>query len=346
MATAAVLGQGTTYNLPNYVGELFALTPQDTPFTSAIGGLTGGRKTKSTKFGWQYYDERDGSASRQRLEGHDAPQAENRKRQFAENVVEIHHEAIEVSYTKQAAVNLIDDAAAGVEGSNPVTDEFEWQTDKQLKAIKRDIEFSFLHGTFQEGADDGAGTGSTGDGIEDTPRKTRGLLAAIASNVIVSDADGTGTGTVGEAVSIDLLNDIAQMAYDGGGLAEGDTATVMVGSTQRRNLTAAAKAAGLTPPPSRDVAGVHVTTIETDFGVLNVMLNRYMTDSDLVVVSLEECAPVFLEIPGKGFLFVEPLAKTGSAEKAQIYGEVGLWYGNEKKHGKITNLDTTVQSLL
>ena len=92
MATAAVLGQGTTYNLPNYVGELFALTPQDTPFVSAIGGLTGGRKTKSTKFGWQSYDERDADETRQRLEGANAPQAENRKRVSGENVVEIHHE--------------------------------------------------------------------------------------------------------------------------------------------------------------------------------------------------------------------------------------------------------------
>ena len=100
---AEVLGQGTTYNLPNYVGELFATTPQDTPFTSAIGGLTGGRKTKSTKFGWQSYDERDGSNARQRTEGADAPQAVNRTRTPHENVVEIHHEAVEVSYTKQAA---------------------------------------------------------------------------------------------------------------------------------------------------------------------------------------------------------------------------------------------------
>jgi hypothetical protein len=339
MATAAVLGQGTTYNLPNYVGELFALTPQDTPFTSAIGGLTGGRRTKSTKFGWQSYDERDGSTSRQRTEGADAPTAENRKRTFGENVVEIHQESVEVSYTKQAASNLIDSAAAGVEGTNPVTDEFEWQVDKQLKAIKRDIELTFISGTYQDGADGNA------DGIEDTPRKTRGLISAIATNVLAV-SDNTGTTGVDESVlTIDMLNDISQAAWDNGGLSEGDTATIMLGSTQKRNLTAAAKAAGMVMPASRDVAGVHVGTIETDFGTLNVMLNRYMPDSDLVVVSLEECAPVFLEIPGKGFLFVEPLSKTGSAEKSQIYGEVGLWYGNEKKHGKITGLDTTVQSL-
>ncbi len=329
MATAAVLGQGTTYNLPNYVGELFALTPQDTPFTSAIGVLTGGRNTRSTKFGWQSYDERDGSDANQRLEGADAPTAQNRKRVFGENVVEIHQESVEVSYTKQAAVNLIDSAASGVEGSNPVTDEYQWQIDKQLKAIKRDIEVTFITGTFQQGADGG-------DGVEDTPRKTRGLLSAITTNLLAPVAPDN-------VLDIAMLNDISQMAWDNGGLAEGDTATIMLNSVQKRNLTAAAKADGIVLPASRDVAGVHVTTIETDFGTLNVMLNRYMPQGDLVVVSLEECAPVFLEIPGKGFLFVEPLAKTGSAEKAQIYGEVGLWYGNEKKHGKITGLDTTVQ---
>jgi len=39
---AGITGQGTTYNLPNYVGELFAVSPEDTPFLSSIGGLTGG----------------------------------------------------------------------------------------------------------------------------------------------------------------------------------------------------------------------------------------------------------------------------------------------------------------
>ena len=36
---AAVAGQGTTFNLPNYHGELFTVTPTETPFLSAIGGL-------------------------------------------------------------------------------------------------------------------------------------------------------------------------------------------------------------------------------------------------------------------------------------------------------------------
>lgn len=60
---AGITGLGTTYNLPNYVGEIFAVTPEDTPFLSSIGGLTGGKATKSTIFEWQTYDLRSAGVS-------------------------------------------------------------------------------------------------------------------------------------------------------------------------------------------------------------------------------------------------------------------------------------------
>jgi hypothetical protein len=93
------------------------------------------------------------------------------------------------------------------------------------------------------------------------------------------------------------------------------------------------------------VGGVNVQTIETDFGRLNVMLNRYLPVHSIQVVSLEQCAPVFLEVPGKGFLFLEPLAKTGASEASQIYGEIGLEYGNELAHGKITSMASQTQGV-
>ena len=93
-------------------------------------------------------------------------------------------------------------------------------------------------------------------------------------------------------------------------------------------------------PASRNVGGVAVDTIVTDFGNLNVMLEPGMPQDTIVVASLGECQPVFLEIPGKGHFFVEPLAKTGAQEKSQIYGEIGLEYGAEQHHGKITGLET------
>ena len=59
----------------------------------------------------------------------------------------------------------------------------------------------------------------------------------------------------------------------------------------------------------------------------------------MIVASLDEPAKVFLRVPPAATsCSPEPLAKTNSADKYQIYGEVGLRYGNERAHSKITNL--------
>ena len=45
-----VSGIGTTWNLPNYSGELFTADPIQTPLLSMIGGLTGGMITGAYEF--------------------------------------------------------------------------------------------------------------------------------------------------------------------------------------------------------------------------------------------------------------------------------------------------------
>lgn len=319
---AGVTGQGTTYNLPNYVGDLFAVTPTDTPFLSAIGGLTGGEKTESTLFQWQGYDLRDANQNTA-LEGANAPPAEERVRFNVKNVVQIHQEAVEVSYTKLAATGQYQDVGAnhsavgGVAGMNPVRSELDWQIEQMLKQIARDVEFSFVQGTYNEPSSNA------------TARQTKGIIEAIETNVV--DMNGV---LLDEDAVLDLLQEI----WQNGGIQESETATIMANATQKRNLTRIFVTDKGYQESSRTVGGVAVQTIETDFGALNVMLNRHMPIDQVVVVSLEECAPVFLEVPEKGFLFVEPLAKVGAAERAQIYGEIGLKFGNEKKHGKIKEL--------
>ncbi|MCC5580590.1 DUF5309 family protein [Microtetraspora sp. AC03309] len=400
---AGITGQGTTFGLPNYVGELFAVTPADTPFLSAIGGLTGGEAADATLFTWQGYDLRDADDSRQRVEGANAPTAESRVRFNAHNVVEIHQEAIELSYTKLAATGQYASTgsnnanAVSVSGSNPVMNELDWQIEQNLKQIARDIEKSFITGTFAN------------PGTNATARRTRGILEATETNVVTK---GTLVGTAvieaddetftiaahglanGDAVAVSSLTggavgvlkpntlyyvvssatntfkvaakpggtviafstdggavvtkataltepiviDLMQDVWDNGGIQESETATLMCNATLKRALTKIFITDKNFQETSRTIAGVRVTTIETDFGVLNIMLDRHMPTSVLSVVSLEECAPRFLPIPGKGFLFVEELSRTGASEKRQVYGEIGLKYGNERKHGKVLNV--------
>jgi len=314
---------GTTFTLPNYHGELLAISPEDTPFTTAIGGLTGGESVSAGQFEWQTYDLRDAANDRQRLEGADAPTVDNRVRANVTNVVEIHQEQVSVSYSKQASTQQY--AGANIGGSdNPVTDELDFQLTAALKAKKRDIEKGFIQNTKVVPTDN------------TTAAKTGGILAAISTNVDAKS--GTPTLTASDVLSL------GQTIWTNGGIQESETATILVNAGLKRWLTKLFITDKGYDEQTRNVGGVNVQTIETDFGRLNIMLNRYMPASTLAIVSLEECAPVFRLIPNKGFLFTEPLAKTGSADKEQLYGEVGLKWGAEWKHGKITGLLSTAPS--
>ncbi|RSM73457.1 hypothetical protein DMH04_41330 [Kibdelosporangium aridum] len=390
---AGITALGTTYNLPNYTGELIGLTPADTPFLSAIGGLTGGGQTESTEFEWQTYDLR-AAGQNTALEGADAPSIQNRVRANVTNVCQIHQEALGVTYTKQAATQQ--KSGSNNAERNPVSSELDWQVEQMLKQVARDVNYSFLQGTYQKPVDN------------TTARKTRGLLQAITTNVVnggtalgsattsatndtftisshglvandqvvldtivtttgvtagtvyyvvttttntfkvaatkggaaidLTGGDGTANVTKLNVITKDRAVDLLQMVYDNGGIQESETATLVTNSVGKRGLTKAFITDSNYQESNRNVGGVNVTTIETDFGTLNVMLDRHMPQGTIAVASLEQCMPVFLEVPSKGHMFVEPLAKTGAQDKAQIYGEVGLAYGNERAHGKITNL--------
>jgi hypothetical protein len=166
-------------------------------------------------------------------------------------------------------------------------------------------------------------------------------LSATPNGAVIdiTGSNGTADVLVYSTPSKALVDQLAQMVFDNG-VADLQSLVFLCGSRQKLALTNAY--AGTYPsvviPQSRTVGGVAIDTIVTDFGTFGVMLDRWMPTDTLALVNLAACAPVFLEVPEKGHMFVEPLAKVGAADKYQIYGEVGLEYGNEKLHGKITGL--------
>lgn len=311
---AIVNGQGTTFNLPNFVGELFAITPTETPFLSAIGGLTGGLRTNTKEFAFQNYELPAAKQPIDNLEGQDAPAPTEIDRDQVTNVVQIFHETLEISYTKQAATGNI--SGLSILGNQPVMDEVDWQTQRKLEVIARDIEYTFLNGTYSNPAT------NTSPG-----RQTRGMLEAISTNVV----DGSASSDFKAA-----LNELLLTMYNNGA-PFGSNTVIIVNGYQKQQISAAYGYA----PEDRNIGGVNINQIETDFGRFGVMLNRYMPADTVLVADLSVCAPVFLEIPGKGFLFREELARTGAAFKYQIYGEIGLEHGPETFHGKIENLPTS-----
>jgi uncharacterized protein DUF5309 len=404
---SGITAMGTTFNLPNYTGQLFSLTPADTPLLSAIGGLTGGGMASSTEFEWQTYDLRDPSQN-VKVEGATAPTAEGRVRANVKNVVQIHQHKVSVSYTKQAAnQQLASPQSAPYNhpggGTNPVANELDWQVQMAIKQIALDVNYSFINGTYNNPSSNS------------TARKSRGLLAAITTNktsvatstvtglssatdtitetstaladndkiVFTSTGDATniiagriyfvvskstnafkvartqggsaltlGTSTSNidyikprtSALATTDIDSLLQLAYDNGGISEQETATLICNSTQKRAITAAysdayGKAVLVSTESRRTVGGVSLQTLETDFGVLNIMMDRHMPQDAIVVASLEQLRPVLLNVPNKGVFFEEELAKTGASDDVQIYGEIGLAYGNEMAHAQLRGLD-------
>lgn len=315
---ATVSGQGTTFNLPNYTGELFNIAPSDTPFLSAIGGLGSGKATTSVEFEWQTEDLESTSANNAKVEGAAAPAASGVSRSNVSNVVEIHQESIEVSYTKQAATGLHN--GINWEESNPVRDELAHQVNLKLRKVAVDIEKSFLSGVYAKPANNA------------TARTTRGVLTAITTNVF---ANG---GTPRALTKAIVDNALADMFENGAVLNQAST-VLMLGPAQKIALSNLYSSATLNQPTeTRNIGGVAIDTLVTDFGVFGVMVNRWFPTGKIGVIDLSVCAPVFLNVPGKGHLFVEPLAKTGASDKYQLYGEVGLEYGPEVYHGLIGDL--------
>src|SRR5690625_4864930 len=260
---AGITGMGTTYNLPNYVGELFAASPEDTPFLSAIGGLTGGDSVGSVVFEWQGYDLRDAENDRQRKEGADAPSGEARARFNASNVLEIHQEAVDISYTKQGTTRQRGAGADAVTVGSTVipADELSWQLTQQFKQIARDVELTFITGEYARPANE------TGSNV----RKTRGILEAITTNVAAGEyANG---GTPGDGLTEDLVLDLMQEVWENGGMQEGETRTVIVNVGLKRVLTKIfMKDAGY-EEQTRSVGSVSLQTFEHEFGREHIMIN-------------------------------------------------------------------------
>ena len=52
-STPTTVAPATTFELPNFVGELFSLIPAQTPLLSMDGGFTGGKSVMVKEFTWQ-----------------------------------------------------------------------------------------------------------------------------------------------------------------------------------------------------------------------------------------------------------------------------------------------------
>ena len=309
-----ITGGGTVWNLPNYAGQIFSSTPAQTPFLNLIAAKA--VKTDNFQFptGVEYAHETAAQPAITENDSLTAPAAISYVLSQETNVTQIFQEKISVSYARMAGSGRF----SGVFDSYSAAQtpgELEFQTARALEKIARDIEYTFINGEYQL---------STG---ADVANKTRGILSACATQVEAENAPLTRA----------MLNGVLAQAYAAG--ATFTDTVLLCGAAVKQALTDAyASQWGFSAPPTREVGGMNIMQIETDFGLLSVVLSRFVPAGTLIGADVSCCRPVEQDVPGKGSFFREELAHTGAAEEYQIFGQIGLDHGPGWKHFCVTGI--------
>lgn len=308
----------TSHNLLNYSGLLFAKGNVATPFSTLIGGKS--RTSKSFEFATSLEYEVGGGVSQPAITESaslTAPTPSFVTREQKTNFCQIFQEALSISYAKEASMGQLSGLNIAGQQANPVN-ELDFQVGVRMKKVNKDIEYTFLNGVKQKGTHD------------DVAYKTDGIVTAISSIT----ADAAGEGLTYWAVAT-LLAELSQEAPV-------EQLVLMAPNVNIMQLNADAQKNNMTiMPASREINGIAINTLVTPFGSIGILPNNFLPSGTAVIVNPSVCAPVFMTVPGKGNFFLEELAKTGAGASYQLFGIIGLDYGAEWYHGKLTNLKST-----
>jgi hypothetical protein len=306
----------TIWNLPNFSGELFTADALNTPFLTMIGGLTGGGLvTPNFEFPTASQFQLPAAAQPAITENASltAPAAANVVRNQVSNVCQLHHERITLSYVKESNGGRMTGLNTAGQANN-APDELAFQQARKLEKIARDVEFSFIQGVYNLAANAGQAN------------QTRGILAATAL------AGGTQVPAVGAALSLPLMQSLFLQMYNNG--ATFSNLVLYVSGTYKQQISSIYGFA----PQDRTVGGVNIQQLETDFGNIGIVVSRFAPANTVLGIEMSVCNPVFQEVPNKGVLFYEELAKTGASVDGQMFGQIGLDHGPSFAHGALTGL--------
>ena len=305
----------TSFGVLNYSGMLFNKGNTRCPLSSIIGGRA--KTTNHVEFvtGQEYTTGGGEQPAISETASLTAPEASVITRTQKTNVTQIFMEAVGISYAKQSNMGTLSGLNVANQQANPIN-ELDFQVAAKMQKVNRDIEFTFIQGTFNKATSDA------------TINKTRGLVEAITINTKAMSSKPLG------------LWDIADMVKKiYGANAPTDGLCLWCDAITLFQVNADAVQNGLTVvPAAREINGIALSSVVTPIGVVYLYLGECLPAGTALLLNLNVIAPVYQPVPGKGNFFLEPLAKTGAGEKYQLFGQIGLDHGPEWYHGKFTGI--------
>jgi hypothetical protein len=290
---------------------IYDISPTDTPIMSSIG------KTKATSVyhEWQTDSLAAATTGNALVEGASATEATISPTTRLGNYTQIVGKTVMVSGT------LLASDLAGRKS------EMAYQLAKASAEIKRDIETIIT-------ANQGQTAGSSGS----SARKMGSLLSYIKSNTNVSAGTTAGVDptTIGVSTRTDgstrtftetILKDVIKQVFESGGTPS----VLMVSPALKQTVSAFTGLAAQryqVPTSGQATILAGADLYQSDFGVLQIVPNRFMRTRDALVLDPEYAALAYLR-PFQ----TNDIAKVGDAEKKQILAELTLEVRNEAAHG-------------
>lgn len=230
-------------------------------------------------------------------EGSDPPNPRTKDRVNRFNLTEIFGPvSVQVSGTEQVVRKY----------GLPMT-EFDYQISNRTKEMMVGIEQAIIYG-------------ARVDDPTNEWRSMGGINYYITTNVDSTTTDIT------EAKLLDLQQTVFK--------AGGSPTILMVSAKQKRKISQFDKAGNFLQVERTDkTRGQVVNYYESDFGVVTVILNRWLRDSDAFIFSRDQATLMTLRP-----LAFEMLAKTGDSIKGQIVGEYTLAFKRQQHAAKFTAL--------
>lgn len=279
--------------------EIALTSPTDTPLTTLLMGRGAVVPATDITVTWR---ERKLNETRGtlKLEGAEAGDPIKSSRSTLSNLCQIIEKVTQVSGTTQAL--------------NPkgIGKSFEAEINDRLIETKRDLEWYFLNGTKAAGS-------------ETVPRQMNGLVNLVNADNVVDATEG---------LTEVLMLDAMQKMWDHGSQGEYFT---FVNAGTKRIINSLIKADGNirinTEQGLNQVLGITVQKIESDFGTLNLVLDRHMDANTMLILDLDQ-----VEIAELRGTFFEMLPKNGDYFKGHILNESTIKLLNSYSGAKLTNI--------
>lgn len=308
----------TSFGVLNYSGMLFNKGNTRCPLSSIIGGRA--KTTNHVEFatGQEYTTAGGTQPAISETASLTAPEATVVTRTQKTNVTQIFQETVGISYGKMSNMGTLSGINIANQQENPMN-ELDFQVAAKMQKVNRDIEFTFVQGTYNKATTDA------------TINKTRGLTEAIESNVVAMASKPLGLWNIADGV---------KKVYEAN--APQDSLVLWCDATTMFQINADAVQNGLTViPAAREINGIKLSSVVTPLGVVYLYLGEFLPKGTALLLNLDVISPVYQPVPGKGNFFLEKLAKTGAGEQYQLFGQIGLDHGPEWYHAKFTGIAQT-----